>query len=199
MAKLSDEDYQSPLRFNTPSAWTEHILDHFDEFLIDHAAAEKKAAGMATSMISHYPDRPELIAAMADLAVEEMVHFKEVIKIIYDRGLQLAPDKKDAYVHAFRTVIRKGSEHYFLDRLLVGAVIEARGAERFGLIAEAITDQQLQKFYRAITKSEQRHFQVFCELAYCYFDQNIVDQRLDELLDIEAKICAELPLQAMLH
>ncbi len=43
----------------------------FDSFLLDHAAAEKKASGMAVSMLSHYPDRVELVAAMADLAVEE--------------------------------------------------------------------------------------------------------------------------------
>ena len=37
----------------------------FDSFLLDHAAAEKKASGMAISMLSHYPDKVELVAAMA--------------------------------------------------------------------------------------------------------------------------------------
>ena len=48
-------------------------MDDFDRFLLDHAAAEKKASGMALSMVSHYPDRTRLVAAMTDLAVEEMV------------------------------------------------------------------------------------------------------------------------------
>ena len=60
----------SPLRFATPPAWTEAVMADFDSFLLDHAAAEKKASGRAISMLSHYPDRVELVAAMADLAIE---------------------------------------------------------------------------------------------------------------------------------
>ncbi|MEP1471547.1 MAG: tRNA isopentenyl-2-thiomethyl-A-37 hydroxylase MiaE, partial [Halieaceae bacterium] len=60
----------SPLRYATSAAWTEAVLADFDSFLQDHAAAEKKASGMAMSMVSHYPDRFELVAAMADLAIE---------------------------------------------------------------------------------------------------------------------------------
>ena len=66
----------------------------FDAFLLDHAAAEKKASGMAISMLSHYPDRVELVAAMAELAVEELTHYREVVKWIHRRGLLTAADRK---------------------------------------------------------------------------------------------------------
>ena len=62
----------NPLLVDTPAAWIETVLANFNSFLLDHAAAEKKASGMAISMLSHYPDRIELVAAMADLAVEEL-------------------------------------------------------------------------------------------------------------------------------
>ena len=56
----------NPLRYQTPRAWTETVLADFDSFLLDHAMAEKKASGMAISMLSHYPDKVDLVAAMAE-------------------------------------------------------------------------------------------------------------------------------------
>jgi tRNA-(ms[2]io[6]A)-hydroxylase len=66
------------LKYQTPKAWVDAVLNDFDTFLTDHAAAEKKASGMAMSMISHYPDRKSVVKAMADLAIEELIHFKQI-------------------------------------------------------------------------------------------------------------------------
>lgn len=187
------------LRFATPQAWVETVLENFDDFLIDHAAAEKKASGMAVSMLSHYPDKPDVVLAMTDLAIEEMTHFREVIKLMQKRNLQALPDTKDPYVNDLRKHMRKGSELFFLDRLLVGSIVESRGCERFGLIADALPPGELKKFYLAITESEARHEDLFYKLAQNYFRQSDIDGRLDELLDIEADIVKQLPIQAALH
>lgn len=187
------------LRYATSKLWTEKIMQEFDAFLIDHAAAEKKASGMATSMLSHYPDRPELVSAMLDLSIEEMTHFREVVKIMTQRGLILAADTKDHYVAQLRKHMRKGSDVYFLDRLVIGGIIESRGCERFGLVAEALPTGDLKKFYLAITESESRHENLFIDLAEIYFPHKLVATRLDELLDEEAKICQSLPIIAALH
>ena len=190
---------ESPLRYSTPSIWTETVMADFDSFLLDHAAAEKKASGMAISMLSHYPDRTELVAAMADLAIEELTHYREVVKWIHQRGKITAADEKDPYVLAFRESMRKGSEAYMLDRLLTASIIEARGAERFALVAQALTAGPLKKFYQSIARSEERHFELFLSLAQKYIDQQLIDRRWDELLDIEAAIVAALPIRAALH
>jgi len=188
-----------PLRFATSQAWQTTVLENFDAFLLDHAAAEKKAAGMALSMISHYPDRLALVEAMADLAVEEMSHYREVIRWIHKRGLQLAADKKDAYVLAIRDEIRQGKDAYFMDRLITSGIIEARGCERFALVEQGLDEGPLKKFYTGIVRSEQRHYEELIGLAKLYFDTNEVEERADELLDIEAKIVAALPIRAALH
>lgn len=190
---------ESPLRLATSTAWTEAVMADFDSFLLDHAAAEKKASGMAISMLSHYPDRVELVAAMADLAVEELSHYREVVKWIHRRGLITGPDRKDDYVLALRGFIRKGREVYLLDRLLTASIIEARGAERFALIAAALPAGALKKFYQSIARSEERHYQLFLELAARYLAPEIIAQRWDELLSIEADIVAVMPVQAALH
>jgi len=189
----------NPLLYNTPGAWTETVLDDFDRFLQDHAAAEKKASGMAISMLSHYPDRVELVAAMADLAVEELTHYREVVKWLHKRGVLTAADEKDPYVVEFRKAIRRGREAYLLDRLLTASIIEARGAERFGLIAEALEPGGLKKFYQSIARSEERHYELFLDLAQLYIDQDAIAERWQQLLEVEAEIVAALPLRPALH
>lgn len=187
------------LAYNTPVQWTDTVLDNFDAFLLDHAAAEKKASGMAVSMLSHYPDRVELVAAMAELAVEELVHYREVVKFIHSRGLITTKDEKDLYVVEFRNALRKGSDEYFLDRLLIGGIIEARGAERFGLVAEVLEAGKLKAFYQSITRSETRHQDLMVDLALIYFDEPTVADRLKELISVEASIIEKLPFRAALH
>lgn len=187
------------LAYSTQEEWTQTVLNDFDAFLLDHAAAEKKAAGMAISMLSHYPDRVELVSAMANLAVEEMTHYREVVKLIHQRGHITSKDEKDPYVNQFRAALRKGSDEYFLDRLLIGGIIEARGAERFGLIAEGLEPGSLQVFYTAIARSESRHLDLMVDLADIYFDPATVEKRLAELIALEGEIVAKLPLRAALH
>ncbi|MCB1700366.1 MAG: tRNA-(ms[2]io[6]A)-hydroxylase [Pseudomonadales bacterium] len=189
----------SPLRLATSAAWTEAVMADFDSFLLDHAAAEKKASGMAISMLSHYPDRLELVAAMADLAVEELTHYREVVKWIHRRGLITVADRKDQYVLTLRESIRKGRDVYLLDRLLTASIIEARGAERFALVAAALPAGALQKFYQSIARSEERHYELFLQLAGVYLDAKMIAARWEELLTIEADIVARLPIQAALH
>jgi len=86
-----------------------------------------------------------------------------------------------------------------MDRLLIGGIVEARGAERFGLVADALPPGALQQFYQTITRSEQEHQGLFVELAELYFNPADVRSRLNELLVIEADIVKELPLRPALH
>lgn len=187
------------LKFSTPDAWAECVVAALDVFLPDHAAAEKKASSMAMTMVSHYPDRQALVIAMVDLALEELAHFRSVVRIMNERGLTLQPDEKDPYVNALRRYCRQDSEDYLLDRLLVAAIVEARGAERFGMLAEALPDGELKPFYAAITRSETGHEHLFVQLAERYFDAARVQWRLDELLDAEAAIVRDLPIRPALH
>ena len=48
--------------------WLACVLANFDEFLLDHAANERKASSTAMSLVAHYPDKPHLVREMVDLA-----------------------------------------------------------------------------------------------------------------------------------
>jgi len=187
------------LKCKTPPAWAEGIVGGMDVFLPDHAAAEKKASAMAMGMVAHYPDRTELVTAMIDLALEELSHFRAVVRLMHARGLSLTADEKDPYINALRSTFRNGKEHFFMDRLLVAGIVEARGAERFGLVADALPAGELKRFYRSITRSEQAHQGLFVQLAERYFDGGEVRERLGQLLDDEALIVSGLPLRLALH
>lgn len=183
----------------TSEHWVQSVLSDFNTFLNDHAAAEKKASGMALSMALHFRDRERLVTEMIDLSIEEMTHFRECVRLMHDRGLHLLPDEKDEYINQVRTQVRNGREEGLLDRLLTGGIIEARGVERFGILAKALPEGDLKNFYGAITRSEERHNELFLDLAREYFPDEQVQSRLQELLEFEAEIVERLPIRPYLH
>jgi tRNA-(ms[2]io[6]A)-hydroxylase len=187
------------LKLATPPAWTEAVLADFDSFLLDHAACERKASAAAMGMVAHYPDRRELVAGCIELACEELTHFQAVWQRIDARGLVLRPDTRSPYVDRLSRQFRKGSDLYFLDRLLTAAIAESRGCERFGLVAAALPEGELKEFYRDLARAEVRHQDLYINLAHTYFAAGDADARLEELLDAEALVVAELPVRAALY
>ena len=183
----------------TSSDWLETVMADFDTFLLDHASCEKKASGMAISMISHYPDKPELVNEMLTLAIEELSHYRDVVRLILEKNLEPAADSKDEYINRLHKSMDRGKTAYMLDKLLVASVVEARGAERFGLIADALPEGKLKRFYLAIADSENRHYLLFLKLAEMYFPEKQIASRLEELLAVEANIIRDLPLKPALH
>lgn len=197
MAEPNLSDLIAPL-VPTPAGWIGVVLEDFDEFLKDHASCEKKASGMALNVASHYPDKPKLLNAMVDLAVEELTHYREVVRILLERGLQPGPDSKDPYVNALNQLVRKGSDKFMLDRLLIAAVVERRGAERFAIVAEHLEEPHLKSFYQAIAASERRHWTLFVDLADSYFGVH-TGERLQQLALAEADVMLGLALKPALH
>ncbi|VAW37081.1 tRNA-(ms[2]io[6]A)-hydroxylase [hydrothermal vent metagenome] len=166
---------------------------------MDHAANERKAAALAMSMVVHYPDKDDIVREMIDLAMEEMAHFREVIKIMLKKGIQQIPDKTNKYIGQFLQKIHKDPENYLLDRLLMFSIVEKRGAERFGIVGEALTEPKIKDFYTRLAAAEYRHYTLFIKLAYQYYPVDKVTKRLDELLQIESDILQSCPFRAAVH
>ncbi len=187
------------LRASTRPEWTAAVLADLDAFLLDHAANERKASASALALVAHYPDRVDLVRRCIDLAVEELEHFRAVHRWIAARRLTLGADTKSEYLRRLSAGFRDGSEPYFLDRLLTAAIVEARGCERFGLLAGALPDGELREFYRELARSEVRHHETYLSLAHAYFDAAEAQRRLGELLDAEARLIEALPLRSALY
>lgn len=188
------------LRYDTPPAWAEAVLADFDAFLQDHAANERKAAASALVLASHHPKRIELVDAMVEVAEEELQHFRDVWAILKARALPLGADLPDPYMSRFFKQLRRHDHvDYLMDRLLAFGIVEARGCERFTLLAEALPPGAMKDFYRELVLSESRHHALFVRLAKLYFEPDRVEARLAELLEAEARVAAELPHRAVLH
>ncbi len=187
------------LTWATPPAWTGHILDNFDEFLIDHANCERKASALAMSFAVKYADRTAMVPVLIELAREELVHFQQVYALMEARGLRLAPDSKDPYVNALNALCRSQPHPRFLDRMLVSSLVETRGAERFRLIHEVLEDAGLKAFYRELWACEAKHGHQFAELALLYFPEQELYARLQELVRAEAESARRLEWRPSLH
>jgi tRNA 2-(methylsulfanyl)-N6-isopentenyladenosine37 hydroxylase len=182
----------------TPSAWIAAVRGDFDAFLRDHAACERKASATAMTLASHYRDKEELVTEMVDLACEELHHFRKVYACIVARGGRLGDDTKDRYVRELLALARRAPDVYLLDRLLIAGVIEARGCERFQLLADAL-EPDLAPLYADFARSEARHAGLFVRLAKTYYAEGEVHARLDELSAAETAVMRALPLRPALH
>ncbi len=183
----------------TDPNWVNVILENFDEFLADHANCERKASALAMSMVVKYPDRSKIIPALIELAQEELQHFKEVYELMQQRGIRLIKDTQDPYVNQLLTALRHGRDQRFLDQMLIASVIECRGAERFRMIAQALTDESLRCFYRDLWACEAKHGHIFVDMVLNYIEPDMVYLRLDELMAIEAEIIQTLDWRPSLH
>lgn len=187
------------LKTATAADWVAVALSDFDAFLLDHASCERKASAVGLSFVVRYPDRAEMIEPMIRFAREELSHFHQVYKLISARKLFLGPDEEDPYVNVMMKEVRTGRDERFLDRLLVSGLIEARGAERIAIVADHLEAPELKAFYRRLAKAENRHRSFFEDMARRYFPNEVVDARLAELVEVEARAIASVPYRSALH
>jgi tRNA-(ms[2]io[6]A)-hydroxylase len=188
-----------PLREPTPAGWLPVILGDFASFMQDHASCERKASANAMSLVNKFSDHEAVVEPMICLAKEELAHFHEVYRLLQRRGIPLGIDAKDPYVGALLKPVRHSRQEYFLDRLLVGCLIESRSCERFTIVAEGLQDPELAPFYKRLAREEAGHFRIFLRLARHYFSEQIVDDRLQYLLDVETAAMLAAPVRAAVH
>ena len=188
------------LKYDTPAEWAKQVVENIDVFLQDHADAERKVANMCLSLIAKYPDKRDIIADLNQIAVEELLHFKQVYDIMYKRGLTIDSEfKKDPYMKGLSSIIREDNQERLLDRLILASVAEMRGVERFKLISDVIKDQELKKFYSNLYIQEKEHVDIFLQLAERYFSTEDVASRLEEILIKEGEVIEFLPWRPAIH
>ncbi len=185
----------------TSPRWAPIAVASLSDTMLDHAWCEKKAAATAMSLVSRYPEDPDLVRAMIALAHEEWQHFERVFSVLDARGIRFTREERDPYVNELVSLSRATEPHRYLDRMLIAAFIEARSCERFGLLAEALPPEEaeLAEFYRELFVSEARHYTLFVELAARRADRETVRARVAELSAHESDIIARLPLAPRMH
>jgi tRNA-(ms[2]io[6]A)-hydroxylase len=182
------------LRVPTDPAWVKEALRDLGAVLVDHAHCEMKAASNALSLAARHPRNFALVKALTDLAKEEIEHFQRVAEVLEQRGLSLGAPPVDEYAADLRraaSTLGRWPTGPLLDRLLVGALIEARSCERFKLLLEALPaeEAELRALYTELFAAEARHYRTFLDLATrAEGSAERVNDRLDRLAELEAKI-----------
>lgn len=189
------------LRLPTDPRWVNIVEKNIPEILTDHAWCEQKAASNAISIIVRYPEYSELVSTMLDIAQEELTHFRMVTEKIAERGFTLGPERKDEYVNLLYQFRRKGGSRtqQLLDHLLFAAMIEARSCERFRVLSENISDQDLKTFYHELMISEANHYTVFINFAKKFCSSEDVDARWQQFLDYEGEIISRFGKKETVH
>ena len=160
------------LKTETDAAWVGEAMRDLGRVLVDHAHCEMKAASNALSLAARHPGSPAVVRALTELAREEIDHFQRVLTLLERRGLALGSPPVNEYAAALRREAaseRRGPQlGALVNRLLVGALIEARSCERFKLLAAALEragDHEMSAFYTELLAAEARHHREFVDLA----------------------------------
>lgn len=185
------------LQLATDPRWVNIVEKSVEEILIDHAWCEQKAASSCISMIVQYPHHPVLVETLSPVVIEEWSHFERVLAELKKRGYQLGPPRHDLYVHELMNAKKKGGDldSQLVEKLLIMAIIEARSCERFRLLSLNISDEELKAFYHELMVSEAGHYMNFVKLAKQFKPENVVEKRLEELMQTEASIMKSLSFE----
>ena len=189
-----------PLLVATPRAWAELAARHLDVFLADHAVCEQQAALNALSLIGQYPADEELIERMSSLAAEEIAHLRRVAGLLRSRGLTTAGRRTNPWVRGLldRVDNRREPERQ-VDRLLVGALIEARSCERFTRMAEVVDDPEVARLLSDLGPAEARHWRLFYDLAARLMPAAVLQARWRRWLTIERDLATDLGVSPTVH
>lgn len=186
-----------PLVASNP-VWLEVALADLEAVHADHLHCERKAASSALSLIKSYPEQTDLVLAMARLAHDETRHVVQVAALLTRRQHPVAVDFGDDYAAQLQKLVRKREPERLLDRLLVFAVIEARSAERLGLLAGALDDPKSRELYAHLAEAEVRHRDIFLALARD-LAPDTWRARAAELAAREASVLAAHPILPRIH
>ena len=188
------------LKSSSKPEWIEAVNADFGAFLQDHADCERKASAMAMSFVAKYPDRTEIIPELIETGIEELEHFQQVYALMQNKGVPLKSSMgEDKYVAKLIKLCHSGREERFLDRLLIASALETRGAERFKLVAESQSDEEIKKFYKMLWTSEAKHGHLFVKMALNYFPEAQVYERLNWWMIKESEVLESLEIRPALH
>lgn len=187
------------LTFSTPPSWAAQALADTPMLLSDHYHLERKAAAMAQSVVAKWGEAyPRLVAPMTALIAEENDHARRVDVFRREYAAVFDPRRGNPYVRALRRRIAPEGAT-LCDLLLTSALIEARSAERFRLLADAARGSALGGFYEDLYASEVGHYRLFTELAGELFGEPRAESWLALLAAHEGQVARDLPTGPRMH
>lgn len=191
-----------PLHWATPASWARRAADDLPTFLADHAICEQQAALFGLSLVGHYPEDRDLVVKMSALAAEEVAHLRRVTTLLHKRGLELQGRRPNPWVQGLRQHLQKGDNALLkVDRLCLGALIEARSCERFTCLLREIVDRdpEVALLLQDLGPAEKRHWRLFIELARRELPESEFEPRWQRWLEIEGRLSQQGGIRPTVH
>jgi tRNA-(ms[2]io[6]A)-hydroxylase len=139
----------------------------------------------------------DLMSKMVRLIKEEFHHFEQVLHIMAARGIDYSNIRAGRYAKQLITHVRTHEPLTIIDKLIIGAFIEARSCERFAKLAPHL-DDELAKFYTSLLRSEARHFQDYLALAVDIAGKDI-GERIDYFRAKEMQLILSVDSEFRFH
>ncbi len=128
----------------------------------------------------------DLIDKMVLLIKEELHHFYQVLEIMEGRGITFRSKSASRYAKGLLSHMKTHEPETLIDKLIIGAYIEARSCERFAKLAPHL-DDDISKFYISLLRSEARHYQDYLALA-----EKIAGKDISERVSFFGQVEAQL-------
>lgn len=129
----------------------------------------------------------DLVDKMTLLIKEELHHFYQVLEIMTNRGIEYQNITAGRYAKGLLKHVRTYEPEALIDKLIIGAYIEARSCERFAKLAPYL-DDDLNKFYVSLLRSEARHYQDYLTLAQQVSGDKDISDRVAYMGKAEAEL-----------
>ena len=158
-----------------------------------------KHAGLSKAIVARddVSFASDLVDKMVLLIKEELHHFQQVLDILNSRGIEYHNVRAGRYAKGLMQNVRTHEPAKLIDTLICGAYIEARSCERFARIAPFL-DDELNKFYVSLLRSETRHFQDYLALAEKIANCDI-SERVKYFGEIEAQLILSTDSELRFH
>ncbi|RYV02895.1 tRNA-(ms[2]io[6]A)-hydroxylase [Shewanella sp. OPT22] len=132
------------------------------------------------------PYGQDLIDKMVLLIKEELHHFYQVLELMEEFDVPYENITSSRYAKGMIRNVTSYEPDTLIDKLIIGAYIEARSCERFAALAPHV-DKRLGDFYVSLLRSEARHYQDYLSLAEEIAGEDI-SERVQRFGDIEAEL-----------
>ena len=176
------------LKSQTPTIWFDKAIEELPTILLDHAWCERKAAQSALGLLNQTDD-PRIQLRLSRIVREEMRHFELLmpwLKAYHVTWRFLEPPRYGKTLFLAR---RSKSTDRICDTCVIASLIEARSCERFKGLTERIADENLARFYHKLMIAEQRHADVYMDIALQWgIDEKELAGSLERISLIESEI-----------
>ncbi|WGV98326.1 tRNA isopentenyl-2-thiomethyl-A-37 hydroxylase MiaE [Vibrio sp. YMD68] len=139
----------------------------------------------------------DMIDKLIMLIREELHHFYQVLEIMEKENIPYEPISASRYAKGMMKQVRTYEPEALVDKLIIGAFIEARSCERFAMLAPYL-DDELGKFYISLLRSEARHYQDYLKLAQSISSTDITD-RIAVFAQAEAELISSVDEDFKFH